>query len=133
MITEDLLEFLNRYAEEMELPTVMLDMIATDKSVALQTITQPKVEKSYIDGTRISRYSFRLTIKDKVNQTNSLANIRMLQYLEAFSVLFDGMEEIKISPDIEVVEAEVSTPSILVREENGMVVYGFTVNMTYKE
>lgn len=166
MIVERLLEFLNKEAEALGLPSVMLDCIMLDDAVGLMTETEPSVEKEYIDGTRIKRFSFRLTRHGRANMTNSLANLGYLEELEAFATLFRLMEDFEfnvsqerlvvyrdamvvwreqflnfgynekdfpLGADTFIIKAEASTPSILAREDNGMVTYGITINLLYKE
>lgn len=168
MIVDDILGFLNTEAELLELPTVMLDMMSDTNSIGLQTVSEPAVEKAYIDGSTIRRMTFRLTRKGKTNQSNSLANLEYIQQLNAFGTLFVLMEDFQmkvITSDAQlavyrnalmvwmqkyirfgfnpeefplgkstvVVKAEVSTPSIYSRESNGVVTYGITINLTYKE
>lgn len=166
MIVERLLEFLNAEAEKLGLPTVMLDCIMLEDAVGLMTETEPSVEKEYIDGSRIKRFSFRLTRHGRANFTNSLANIGYIEELEAFAMLFRLMEdfefhvsedrlavyreamvmwrdqfvafgynedEFPLGADTFITKAETSTPSILAREENGMVTYGIAINLQYKE
>lgn len=164
MIVESLLEFLNAEAEALGLPPVMLDCLMLEDAVGLMTETEPSVEKEYIDGSKISRFSFRLTRHGRANATNSLANIGFLGELEGFATLFRLMEdyqlpsfgallsdhreamtkwaerfeglvhrEFPIAEDTYVINAETSTPSILAREDNGMVTYGITINLLYKE
>lgn len=133
MITEALIEFLNEQTSLVGLPNVMLDFLAMDESVALQTLSQPVLLKAYIDGSSVRQTSFRLTMKGKAKNTTANAQIKIMQTLTAFSMLFQDMENFPISDKIIVENAEVTTPSILLREENGNVVYGTTVNMVYKE
>lgn len=166
MIVERLLEFLNKEAEAIGLPTVMLDCLMLEDAVGLMTETEPSTEKEYIDGSRIKRFAFRLTRHGRANATNSLANLGFLEELEAFATLFRLMEdfefhvsqdrlvvyrdamvtwrdqfvafgydesEFPLGSDTFIIKAETSTPSILAREENGMVTYGITINLLYKE
>lgn len=133
MITDSIISFLNEQTEKVGLPTVMLDMVATGESIALQTVSMPTVQKSYINGSALKRYSFRLTRKGMANVKSAVSSLNIIKSLDALALLFTGMNSFLISDEILVESAEASTTSILVREDNGLVVYGVTIDMLYKE
>lgn len=132
-ITEKLLAFLNVQTEAVGFPAVMLDMIAQSESIALQTVQQSQIERAYIDGSKVCRYSFRLTLKGRSNVTTNVASLQMIQTLDALAELFREMDDFPLDDSTVIEKAEASTPSIILREETGLVVYGVTINLTYKE
>lgn len=133
MIIDSILAFLNEQAEKVGLPSVMVDYLAVKDSMSLQTITQPKVERTYIDGTTIMQTSFRLTRKSVEKTTSALPTLKIISSLEALATLFEGMDNFPLDDTYTIVRADVTQPSMLARENEKEVVYGVTINVTYKE
>lgn len=133
MIIDSILKFLNTQAKEVGLPSVKVDYLATKDSLSMQTIAQPSVEREYIDGTTIRRMSFRLMRKGKEEQTSSVSSLNIISSLEAFALLFEGMDDFVLDDNFTIIRADVTLPSIIAREAEKEVVYGVTVNVTYKE
>ena len=133
MIIDSLIKFLNKQAEKVGLPSVMVDYLAVKDSMSLQTITQPKIEKQYIDGTTVMQTAFRLTRKSAEKSTSAVPVLKIISSLEAFGLLFEGMDNFPLDDEYIIVRATVSQPSILARESEKEVVYGVTINVTYKE
>lgn len=133
MIIDSILKFLNTQAKKVGLPSVKVDYLATKDSLSMQTIAQPSVEREYIDGTTIRRMSFRLMRKGKEEQTSSVSSLNIISSLEAFALLFEEMDDFVLDDSFTIVRADVTLPSIIAREAEKEVVYGVTVNVTYKE
>lgn len=133
MIIDSILQFLNTQAKEVGLPSVKVDYLATKDSLSMQTIAQPSVEREYIDGTTIRRMSFRLMRKGKEEQTSSVSSLNIISSLEAFALLFEEMDDFVLDDNFTIIRADVTLPSIIAREAEKEVVYGVTVNVTYKE
>lgn len=133
MIIDSIIEFLNTQAEKVGLPSVMVDYLATKDCLSLQTISQPSIEREYIDGTTIRKVSFRLTRKGGEKATSSLPSLEIISSLEAFALLFEGMDNFALDDTYTIVRATVTLPSILARDTEKEVVYGVTINVTYKE
>lgn len=133
MIIDSIIDFLNTQAEKVGLPSVMVDYLATKDCLSLQTISQPSIEREYIDGTTIRKVSFRLTRKGGEKATSSLPSLEIISSLEAFAMLFEGMDNFALDDTYTIVRATVTLPSILARDTEKEVVYGVTINVTYKE
>lgn len=57
----------------------------------------------------------------------------MMVWREQFVAFGYNEDEFPLGADTFIIKAETSTPSILAREDNGMVTYGITINLLYKE
>lgn len=133
MIIDSIIAFLNTQAKKVGLPSVMVDYLATKDCLSLQTISQPSVDKEYIDGTTIRKVSFRLMRKGGEKISSSLSTLDIISSLEAFGLLFEGMDNFPLDDSYIIVRANVTLPSIVAREAEKEVVYSVTVNVTYKE
>lgn len=133
MIIDSIIAFLNAQAEKVGLPSVKVDFLATKDALSLQTIAQPSVEKEYIDGTTIRKMSFRLVRKGREEQSSSVSSLNIISSLEAFALLFEGMDDFELDDNYTIIRADVTLPSIIAREPEKEVVYSVTVNITYKE
>lgn len=133
MIIDSIIAFLNAQAKTVGLPSVMVDYLATKDSLSLQTISQPSIEMEYIDGTTIRKVSFRLLQKGGEKATSSLSSLKIISSLEAFALLFEGMDDFQLDDNYTIIRADVTLPSIIAREAEKEVVYSVTVNVSYKE
>ena len=133
MIIEALVQFLNSKTKELGLPTVMVDYLATRDSLALQTVTQEAVEKTYIDGSTIRKCSFRLIRKGSEKRTSSKQSLKIIESLNSLAGLFEEMTNYPLDESTTIITAAVSSPSVLYRTEDSEVAYGLTIAVTYKQ
>lgn len=132
-IEERLLYFLNRIAEENNLPDIMLDYAATEDSITFQTIGTQQILKEYINGSKLKRMSFRLARVFRGADTSSAPSIDAINALIVFSTEIQRNKGERIDDSTILMDAEISTPSLLWRSEDGASAYGVTITISYKE
>ena len=96
-------------------------------SYSVVQLDEPKVEKSYINGSRQFRIGF-----DFVAQGTWQNRLTLIEQLTKLSALLETMRSTEIGDDVLVQKVETTTPSLRAQTENGVVRYGFSATMIYK-
>lgn len=91
-------------------------------------LDEPKVEKSYINGSRQYRIGY-----DLIAQGNWQVRLTLLDQLSKLSTLIEGMRGEEIGDGITVQKVEATTPSLRAQTENGIIRYGFSVTIIFKD
>lgn len=132
-IEERLLAWLNAVAKENFLPEILLDYASDGDAISLQTIGVPQTKKEYINGSRLRRSSFRLARVFRGADTSSVPSIDAINELVTFSTEIQKKKGERIDASTTLTDAEISTPSLLWRSEDGASAYGITISIDYKE
>ena len=91
-------------------------------------LDEPKVEKSYINGSRQYRVGY-----DFVAQGDWQNRLTLIEQLSQLSALLDSMRGTVIGDDITVQKVEATTPSLRAQAENGIIRYGFSATIIFKD
>lgn len=91
-------------------------------------LDEPKVEKSYINGSKQYRIGY-----DLIAQGNWQVRLTLLDQLSKLSTLIEGMRGEEIGDGITVQKVEATTPSLRAQTENGIIRYGFSVTIIFKD
>lgn len=132
-IEERLLRWLNDIAVENSLPYILLDYASDGDSISLQTIGVPQTKKEYINGSRLRHASFRLARVFRGADTSSVPSIDAINELVTFSTEIQRKKGERMDDSTVLIDAEISTPSLLWRSEDGASAYGITISIDYKE
>lgn len=136
-ILEDVMDLINREYEALDVPVAYLDFLKmggrSDGALAIQSIASGKVIKEYIDGSGEYQASFRLTLRKKAGTASSAVPLEIIESLEALAALFSGMNDFRLPSGRIVRRAEVTTPSIIDRDDQGFIAYGVSVTLIYAE
>lgn len=95
---------------------------------SLIQLDEPKVEKSYINGSKQYRIGY-----DLIAQGNWQVRLTLLDQLSKLSTLIEGMRNKEIGDGITIQKVEATTPSLRAQTENGIIRYGFSVTIIYKD
>ena len=97
-------------------------------SLSVVQLDEPKVEKSYINGSSQYRTGY-----DFIAQGNWQSRLILIEQLSKLSVLLGSLRGTVIGDDVVVQKVEATTPSLRAQTENGIIRYGFSVTIIYKD
>lgn len=103
------------------------------QAISVWQMEKPKVERAFINGSRILQGSFKVLAQSKEDASNSTVNLALVSQLEAVGAFFEAMDNFSLSAGRTALGCESTMPTIISREENGTVVYGITIDCRYKE
>lgn len=122
------MEYLEAVCPTLPAPTPQLEWLEPDGlSVALIQTTEPKVVKTYINGSTECRLAF-----DIVAQGKTTDRLNILTYLFKYMRLFEVMDNLEAGT-ITIKRAETTTPSLRAQTEDLTVRYAISVTINYKE
>lgn len=126
-IVQDVIELLLTSRTALGLPAVSMDFLPETGDALSVQAQDPKVFKTFIDGTKFYRFVFVLMAR-----TDNTARLSAFTWLEACGALFSGMDNFAISSTRHVIDGESNTPSIISQTES-RITYGMTVTIKYME
>lgn len=97
-------------------------------SYSVVQLDEPKVEKSYINGSKQYRIGY-----DFVAQGDWQERLTLIQALSKLSTLLDTMRGTVVGDNVTVQKVEATTPSLRAQTENGVIRYGFSATIVYKD
>ncbi len=114
--------------------TVRMDrLMETGDSVSVAMRGTPKTLKEYINGSRVRSGDFDVLCITSEG-TNDLQNLTAVSWLDAIGALFEGMKNFSLSANRTIIEAtQVTTPTIVSRNDSGRVSYVLNVSIKYRE
>lgn len=111
------------------IPTPSLEWLKpSDNSYSVIQLDEPKVEKSYINGSKQYRIGY-----DLVAQGDWRERLSLIQNLSKLSTLLDSMRGTEVGDGIIVQKVEATTPSLRAQSENGVIRYGFSATIIFKD
>ena len=133
-ISYDLLQLLIDHKKELGLPNTILFDYLCDKgdALSLETTPSPKLEEEYIDGSQIYGYRFEILAATDGGR-NSAPNAKAMQWLENIGEFFEAMEDYPLSENRMIHEAELMTPALFFRTEDGRIIYSISIRIIYEE
>ena len=97
-------------------------------SYSVVQLDEPKVEKSYINGSKQYRIGY-----DFVAQGSWQSRLTLIQNQTKLSALLETMRTKVVGDNVTVQKVEATTPSLRAQTENGIVRYGFSATIIYKD
>ena len=97
-------------------------------SYSVVQLDEPKVDKSYINGSKQYRIGY-----DFVAQGDWQERLTLIQALSKLSTLLDTMRGTVVGDNVTVQKVEATTPSLRAQTENGVIRYGFSATIVYKD
>ena len=97
-------------------------------SVSLVQMDEPTVEKSYINGSKQYREGYEI-----IAQGEREARLDLIRLMVSLVDLFLSLRGVAIGDGVTVTMVETTTPSLRAQTENGVIRYGFTVTIIYRD
>lgn len=127
--TFTLMEWLEANCPQAGIETPNLEWLnPTGTSYSTVQLDEPKVEKSYINGSRQYRVGY-----DFIAQGEWQNRLSLIENLSKLSALLDTMRGSEIGDGITVQKVEATTPSLRAQAENGIIRYGFSATIIFKD
>ena len=133
-ISYDLLQLLISHEKELGLPsTILLDYLNdVGDALSLETTPSPKLEEEYIDGSQIYGYSFEILAATDGGR-NSEPNEKAIEWLESIGAFFDSMEDYPLSENRMIHAAELMSPALFFKTQDGRIIYSISIRIIYEE
>lgn len=127
--TFTMMEYLETECPLRSLPTPMLEWLEpTEKSTSLVQLEEQTVEKTYINGSKQYRIRF-----DIITQGNAVDRLTMISDMAGLQQLFQSLPDVTIGDDVTIRKVETTTPSLRAQTDNGVIRYGFSATIIYKD
>lgn len=128
--TFTMMEYLETECPLRSLPTPMLEWLEpTEKSTSLVQLEEQTVEKTYINGSKQYRMRF-----DIITQGNAVDRLTMISDMAGLQQLFQSLpNETSFGDGLTIRKVETTTPSLRAQTENGVIRYGFSATIVYKD
>ena len=128
--TFTMMTYLETKCPLLSLPTPMLEWLEpTEKSTSLVQLEEQTVEKTYINGSKQYRIRF-----DIITQGNAVDRLTMISDMTGLQQLFQSLpNETSFGDGVTIRKVETTTPSLRAQTENGVIRYGFSATIVYKD
>ena len=131
---EDVVLYLVNNSQRLQVPSARLDFLpVSGDALAVWQQENPKIEREYINGSKILQGQFKVMLMAQEDLTNSVVNLQAISKLEDIGSDFEAMDNFQISEKRVMIQCEANMPTIVSREQNGAVVYETTITCYYKE
>lgn len=133
-IHKDLIELFIRIAPDLNLPTTIgLDYLpAKMDALSIQPDANPKTEKAYIGGSKVCNFPFTV-LASTGGSKSSAPSLKAIEWLNAIGLLFDKMNNYRLSDTRTILSGETMTPALLTRGADGQMVYSMSISIRYEE
>lgn len=127
--TFTMMEWLEANCPLLSLPTPKLEWLEPEgASYSLVQVDEQKVEKTYINGSRQYRCRY-----DLLAQGNAEDRLTLIQNMDGIQRMLQSLPDTTIGDDVTIRKVETTTPSLRTQTENGVVRYGFSATIVYKD
>lgn len=125
----DLAEWLQTKCTALNLPDLELNFLPPiGTSLALMQTSSPVIEKEYINGSCLNRMEFEI-----IAQGNFDEKLSLQRTLTTLCELFTEIKDASLSSTRTLLTATSTTPSIRTMTDNGIIQFGISVVVKYKE
>ena len=127
--TFTMMDYLETNCPLLNLPTPRLEWLEPSETcVSLVQLDEQTVEKTYINGSRQYRIRYDLVV-----QGNVIDRLTMISDMTGYQHLFQTLPSVEIGDGVTIKRVETTTPSLRSQTENGVVRYGLSVTIIYKD
>ena len=127
--TFTLMGYLETASSTLKMTTPQLEWLEPNgTSVSVVQTDEPTVEKAYINGSKQYRIGYEVYA-----QGEKADRISLIQLMDGYLQVFTDMRGNVIGDGVTVQKVETTTPSLRAQTENGVLRYGFSATIIYKD